>query len=332
MNTPKTVSLASLTALLAAASAVSAAINTSDITSYAGTFALGQQGIGQASDFGSTQLLSGGGLALSGAYADADVDEDDDRRYEADLETTSISLGYVHAFDGFNLGVAISAVNNEFDADGTDLNPNVRLETEGDGWIVSVGASKQWEKLELVALAGAGELSYDNTRVNGSFNEKNSDYDSSLFFFSVKALYEVYQSDSLEIRPFLELGYVSIENDGFTESNSPDFVTLDDYEDQTPYAELGLNLQYVGFEAFHPYLNLSVWQDLGDDEVEIDGTDSVASPTSFEVPDVAQTVFNAELGFAFAVTDNLDLGANVGFFTGDELSGYSAGLSAVFSF
>lgn len=276
--------------------------------------------------------MSGEGFALGGAYSDAEVSEDSGRRYDADLETSSISLGYVHEFDGFNVGISVSAVNSEFDSVGTDTNPNVRLESEGDGWIVTVGASKKWEKLEVVALAGSGELSFDSSRVNGSFNEKESDYDSSLFFFSVKALYEVYQSDRVEVRPFLELGYVSIENDGFKESNSPDFVTLDDYEDQRPYAELGLNLQYVGNETFHPYLNLSVWQDLGDDQVEIDGTDSVALPFSIEVPDAVQTLLNAELGFSIKVTDSLNLGANIGYFAGDNLSGYSGGLSAVFSF
>jgi outer membrane autotransporter protein len=248
------------------------------------------------------------------------------------VETTSASLAYVHGFDGLNLGVVVTAVDSEVDTTGTDINPNVALESEGDGWLVTLGAAKQWERFSLVLTGTMGELSFDSDREDGNFNTKTSDYDVTLYQIELLALYALLQNEGYTLNAFAKLGYAQVENDSIEESNSPDAVTIDDYEDERPYAELGLTGECLSLGAFVPYVSLSVWQDLGDDEVELEGTDAATNAFAFETPDAAETVIKAELGFAYTVSKALRLGAGVGYFEGDKIDGMNASLFGSWSF
>jgi hypothetical protein len=307
-------------------------INTSDLSGYVGSFYLGNQSLDQASGFAAEKMLSQPGLSLGGEYSDYSVDDDTNRRFDGDVETTSGSVAYVHALEALNLGLVLTAVDGSLDVDGTDLNPNVTMETEADGWLFTLGAAKTWERLSLVLTGTMGTLSLESDREDGNLNTKTSDYDLTLYQIELSAYYAWILDEDYSISPFVKIGYASIENDGIDESNSPDAVSIDDYEDERPYAVIGLQGELLSLGALVPYASLSVWQDLGDDETELEGTDAATNTFSFDVPDAVGTAIRGELGFNYAINEDWSLSAAAGYFTADKLDGFDLGLSAVFSF
>ena len=331
MNTPqKTILALGVAGLAAPFSAFG--LNTSDLTAYIGSAYLGAETVRQSGDFNRGLLSSSQGVSLGGAYGDHESDEGSDRRFDADFDVTTASLGYVHEFEEFKLVASLTYVDTDFSSDGTDTNPNVSLDTDGDGFFFALGAAKTWDKLEILLQGGAGKLSLDSERVNGSFNQKSSDYDVSLYYFSVTAQYDLYQSDAFGVKPFVELGYMSLENDGFSETDSPDTVSVKSFEDEVPYVQAGADFEYLGFENLSPYLLLAVWHDFGDDSVDIKGTDPVDAPYATEVPDAAEALWSATLGLGYSVAENFDVDALVGIYTSDDLSGTYVGLVGTFTF
>lgn len=328
----KKTNLLVLIASLGLASASFGQINTSDLSGYTGSLYLGAQSLDQASGFTGEQLLRNPGLSLGGAYSDYSVDDDTDRRFEGDVETYSGSVAYVHAFDAFNLGVVLTAVDGTLEVDGTDLNPDVTMDTEGDGWLVSVGAAKSWERLSLVLTGTVGDLSLNSDREDGNLNTKTSDYDMTMYQIELAAFYAWILDEDYSLSTFAKIGYAAIENDGIDESNSPDAVTLDDYEDERPYAVIGIHGELLSLGSFVPYASLSVWQDLGDSEVELEGVDAATNVFAFEVPDAAETAIRGEVGFNYAISEDWSLAASAGYFSADAIDGFDLGLSAVFSF
>jgi len=321
-----TTSLISLASLAAASASFAAVPNTGEQRAYVGSLYMGNESLRQSSSFLNGLLAGTAGVSAGGNYADYDFDDDTDRRFEGDFETMSGSIGYLHEFEGFNIGVAATFVESDFEADSTTTNPGV-VETDGDGWILTLGASKTWERLALSVKGSVGELSFDSTRSN-AFAPKNSDYDLSMYQFELVGEYAAITKEEFDLSPFAKLGYISLENDGFAESNSADDISFGDYEDDLPYAELGVKATLKTLGSFAPYATASVWQDLGDDEVELEG----AGVNPIDVPDVAETVIKAGLGFGWMANDSWTFGGQLGFFSGDEVDGFILGLSGTYSF
>lgn len=310
----------------------SAQVNVSDLRAYSGSISIGAEALRQSSGFADEQILKGTGLSGGFGFADYEIDEEAGRRFEGDVETYSGSVAFVHSFDALNAGISVSAINGELDANGTDTNPNVTMNTEGDGWLVTAGVGKSWEKLSLVLKGTVGEFDFDSDREDGNLNTKTSDYDLTLYQIELTAFYDFYQSADYALGSFAKLGYASLDNDGFEESNSPDAISLEDFEDERPYAEIGLRGELFSFGAFVPQASVSVWQDLGDDGVDFDGVNAATNPFSFETPDAAETVVKVNLGFGWAMSDDLNLGASLGYFAGNEIDGINADLALNWSF
>ena len=317
-----------------AASVAHAALNDESNVAYIGGNYLGAECLRQVSVFTNNQLLSDTGLTGGLGYGDYDTDAAKGRRFDADFDVMTASLGYTHQFEGFKLGASVSYVDTDFDSDSEDEN-SFSLDTDGDGWIISMGASKEWEKFSLVVQGGMGELSLDSKREN-TFGEKKSDYDTSLYYFSAAVYYELYETEDWAITPFLELGYIVTESDSFSEEVSSglgDPYSIDELEDDVPYGKIGADFEYLGFDSVIPFLTLAVWQDLGDDEVDLDGKDPIGNSfDTFEIADAAETVLSVTTGASYQVTESLSLDASVGYFSGDDVDGYNLGLAGVFSF
>jgi outer membrane autotransporter protein len=327
----KTVLLVTLFALVAASTSFAQALNTSDIRGYVGSFYIGEKSLRQAASFSNEQLLYGLGISIGGDYSDFDVDEDTDRRFEGNVQTFSGSVAYVHAFEDFNLGIVLTTVSGELDVEGTL--PDEALKSDGDGFLFTLGAAKQWERLSLTLTGTIGELSFDSERESAlaSAATKKSDYDVTLYQLELTALYALIQNEDFHLSPFLTFGYSSLENDAFEESATTDSFTFDSFEDDSPYVELGINGQLLTLGNFVPYAAVSVWQDLGDDEVEF-RVARVGRTPEFETPDAAQTVFYGNVGFAWMINQSWDLDAGVGYFSGDKIDGFNLSLSTTFSF
>ena len=315
-------------------SAVLNAQNAEDIKQYIGANYIGAEGMRQVSGQNSSQLLGEAGIFVGVGYTDTDVDDESERFFEGDYTVFTTSLGYVHAFDGFNFGAAITYFDADSDFEGTDTNDS-DIEMDGDGWMFSAGASKRWEKLSLVVQGGFGELSMDGERANtftSLFGVKEADFDTSIYYLSSTVLYSLYKTEQWAITPSAELGYVVTESDGFDEDGIPDQASLDDLEDDTPYIQVGAEFEYLGFDRVTPFLSLALWYDLGDDEVDLDGTDATDAPIEGEIPDAVETLFTITTGASVQLTDSLSLDGSLGYFTGDEIDGYNLSLAGVFSF
>ncbi|MEM1221857.1 MAG: autotransporter outer membrane beta-barrel domain-containing protein [Verrucomicrobiota bacterium] len=310
-----------------------AQFNTSDINGYIGGFYIGDQALNQATAFTQSQIRTGSGVSAEVAYSDYEASEDEGRRFKGDVTTGSGSIGYVHDFDFLSVGIGLSGTSGELDAEGTDINPNVTLESEADGWLITLGAGKTWEKFSLVLTGTAGELSADTDReaVVGAAT-KTADYDLSLFQVEFSALYELITNETFSLSALAKLGYTSLEADGFTESAAIDAVEIDDFEDDRTYGVIGLEGALLSLGSFIPYASVSVWQDFGDDEVELSGFDPASNEFSTEIPDAVETAILGKVGFDYEIGEDWLVGASVGFFSGDDVDGFDASLGATFRF
>jgi hypothetical protein len=279
-----------------------------------------------------TALHGQGGLTLAGNYLSYDSDSVSDRQFEGDRDTYSLGLGYVFKLDSVSLGATISFVDTETELDGTDTNGGT-FDAQGDGIVLSLGAATEVGRFALSAVGGWGQMSTDAERPGFFPTERlTADYDTSYIFIEVGAIFDWVSEESYSLRPSAKLGYQSIEIDRFTEVSSEaglsSEIAFNAIEDDVLYAEIGLLAEYYGFDRLVPFASLSVWHDLGDSEVELSSPDRASD----DVPDLFETLFTGTVGFAFNVSENLNLGASASYFTGDELSGFNLGLSSTFSF
>ena len=338
----KKIILSTLTLLASAASIFGQASpgNTGDQLAYVSSLYMGAESLRQSSEFIDNQVFGSGGLSVGFGYADYDYDDDVPRNFEGDFKTGSISLAYVHEFESFNAGLSFSYADGESEADATD---NVGgLESDADGWLISLFAGKQWERLSLSAKGTVGELSVDTTRqtnaaITSGFAARTSDSDLTMYQLELVAFYVLLSNDDLGLSPFAKLGYSSIENDSFSESPIVfDAIAVNEIEDDSPYAEIGILLDCKAFDSFKPYASLSVWQDLGDDEVDFEATNlnRIPPPPPIEtpIPDAAETVIKAKLGFDYLVSEDISLGASLGVLSGDDLDGANIAFSASWLF
>ncbi|MFP4261632.1 MAG: autotransporter outer membrane beta-barrel domain-containing protein [Opitutales bacterium] len=311
-------------------------LNTGDTIAYVTNLYIGAESLRQSSDFTDNQVFGAGGLSAGVGYADYDYDNDPPRNFDGDFQTGSFSLAYVHQFESFNVGLSFSYIDGESEGDGERANPG-KLESDADGWLISLFAGKQWERLSLSAKGTVGELSVDTTRQTDAAltlvpprPARISDSDLTLYQIELVALYALLSNADMDLSPFVKLGYTSLENDGFEESATFDSFRYEEFEDEIPYAELGIKASWKSFGPFQPYAGASIWQDLADDEVNLE----VSSPTSDErdVPDAMSTVLKAKLGFDYLISEDISLGASLGYLSGDELDGMNLSLAASWQF
>lgn len=315
---------------LTATSSAFAALNSNDLNAYAGGHYLAAEGLRQASVFAEDQLTAAGGLQIGVGYGDYRVDSAGDRLFDADYSVFSGTLGYVHDFDGLKIGGSFSYLTTDFKSTGTGNN-QVGLKTDGNGWVVALGGAKDWDRLGLIVQGGFGVLSLDSKRETAG-GVKNSNYDAPAYYLLAELSYDLVATDGWNVTPSVELGYVATETDAFTETNSPDFASVGKLKDNVPYAELAVDVEYLGFGSVVPFVGLGLWQDLGSDSMDLDARDSIGDPFKFEVSDVARTVFTGTLGASVEVSERFSLGAAAGYQAGDKLQGYNLALTGLFSF
>ena len=105
-----------------------------------------------------------------------------------------------------------------------------------------------------------------------------------------------------------------------------------------PYVELGVTVRYLDFDLFIPYASISVWQDLGDDDVKLKArqvgffSTEPSFPVEKKVADPVETIMNYAFGCEANVTDDIHLKAEAVYFSGGDIEGYRLGLSANYSF
>lgn len=329
MNIPSKIFFSAV-AIFASTASYTLAQNTEQIHSFVGGAYMGSESINQVSGSVISELYGKGGLSGIISYSDFETDYALERTYDGSYEVFSGTLGYTYASDSFSAGLYLSAVTAELDAGGFISNLD-SVVTDGDGMLISIGIAKSWNKFRAAILAGAGELSYDTQR-ESILGVKDSDYDVSLYYFSLNAMYDLYVTEKYALTPFLELGYQSMETDDIEEPLGFDRASIDSFENEIPYAELGIRFDYLAFERFKPFASLSYWSNLGDDTTELDGTVGGFFNFNVETEYAIQQAVISEFGFGLALSDTFDLGVSAGFFSASDAEGFNVGLSGSFLF
>jgi len=315
---------------LSAVPSYAAAPNTPEQRGYAGSLYVGAEAWRQSSTVFDYALFSGQSLVGGLSFASYDIEEETGRGIEGDTDVMSGSVGYFHEFEGFNIGLMINVLDANLEVKGSNTPAVSELDNDGDGFLVTVGAGKRWDSLTVTMQASAGELSFDSERLSAFPFAKNADYDLQILGFELAAAYALIDEEAYTLTPFAKLGYVLLENDGFEEgaAGTPNDARIyADFEDEQPFVEVGVDAQLLNLAPFIPRASVSIWQDLGDDEVEYE-TDAV----TYKTPDAVQTVVEARLGFDWAISEEILLGASVGYFAGDEIDGVNGDLALVWRF
>jgi len=312
--------------------AVVGQVNTSDLNAYVAQNYFGGIAMDHSRELFSNATLNGNGVSLDYTYAETETGEAPGRRFEAELGLDIGSLAYSGSTSNFNYGIAVSYLSSALDSIGTDTNPNVALATEGDGWVTGVGFAFPLERWAFSLHASMGEISFDSTRVNGQFSPKTSTFDIEFYSISTRIDYLLKSFSKSDLSTFLELGYQTIENGGFTESNSPDFVTIGTFEEDGSFGEFGFDYIFRASETIDMSFTVSILQDLGDGFVRYTGTDSISSSVVSTVNDPAETIIKAEAGTYFTFSDQASADLRLAYGSGEDRDDLSIGLSFVYDF
>ncbi len=307
---------------------VASAFNTGDQFAYTGSFYIGGQSLSYANRLVDSKLFGSSGLSAAVAYLDVEIDEDARREYNGDFDQVVAALLYVHKFEEFSAGLALSFSDSELTADSTSANPG-NLKTDADGWLITAFVGKEWERWSLSAKASMGKLSVDSIRED-VFSVKTSGYDSEFLSFELITLYSLISNEEWNLTPFAKVGYSTFESDAFSEVGlNPNRLDIAQIEDDVPYAEIGLRSTLLTLGSFVPYAAVSIWRDLGDDSIELVTQNGLVRA---DVPDAAETIIRGELGFDYSFSENFSVGAFVDFFSAEEMDGFGAALSGSWRF
>lgn len=309
--------------------------NATDLPAFTGSLDISNLALQKVENATGELIRGESGITGFVDYGDYEIDSTSGRLFDADVETLIASIGYARAWDEIKFGVFFSYIDSDFESDLTDTNVGT-LDTDGDGWFVSFGAATNFldGALTLTLQGGGGELSFDSDR-QSPVGLNVSDYDTTLYYISLHGIYDLYETEEGSIKPFIELGYFGIDSDGFQEvtlAALSDAADIDDFEDEIPYVEVGVDFVYTGLDALTPYLTLSLWQDLGDDEVDIDGLTATDAPLAVDVSDAIETLFTAELGASTELFEDFTLDVSVRYLVADELDGFNVGVAGSYHF
>ena len=307
--------------------------NASDLISYSGTVHYAPQSFLELLDVSDVSLTKGQHVIGTFLIRDADIDGEVGRLFNSTLEQFSYSLGYFHEFDSFQIGVLANL--NEIEVSGLPAEGNSNnFETinEGSGYNLAVSGSKEWGAWRLVLMGAFGDIGFDGNREFTTTPNlpKTASFDLSSYSLQARLSYQIVSGDNWTVAPFLTLGYIQSEADGFSEvdvsGNAGDEADVRDFEDTLTYAEGGIDVRYVGYDRVEPGLRLRVLQDLGDDSIEYVYSIGPFTPFTATIPDPDQTRFMADAFLDFKMSENFSLEARVSLDSGDSSSGFGGGI------
>ncbi len=315
------------------------ALNGDRLAHVAGLQATSFSGVEAANSMGAA-VRGPSGASVASSYSEYDSDSASDREYQGDVQMLSSSLAYVHDFSSFSLGASLGYLEHDLDFDNTN-GAGGSLSTEADGFLFSVGGATDLGDFTLSLVGGWGQLETD-ALLRNSEGSNRTDYDTDFYFVAATAVYHWIEDTSYSVSPWLTLGFQSIRIDHFSEIDGATGTfgqtEYDDLEDEVPYVEVGLKVRYLGFDSVTPYASLSVWNDLGDDQVDFSSkaVDFLGTEPTFEVDrevaDSVRTLLNYVIGCEVTLTDEIGVTAEATYFDGGEIEGYRLGLSGNYKF
>lgn len=309
--------------------------NAADVGSYASSLFFGRTSIDYLDDFSELGLESEHSWLGGIRYVDHEVKGEPGRPVKSSFQGGEFSVGYFQGFQDFSLGLALGLSDIQLESLPDAGNNNAFInELQGDGWNLSVSGSRQWGRWTGGALLGMGSQSLEGVRrfTEDSPNPplpKTSAFDVSSVFARVSVHYTLMDSAQWQNSAFLTLGYDLLEADGFEEvdvtGNAGDDVVLGDFEDEVPFAELGLTFLYQAMEGISPALRIAMVQDLGEDTIELPWTNGPFSVVSV-VNDPTQTSFYGEFSLEFELSESWILKPGIDYISSDSYSGAGGSL------
>ena len=311
--------------------------NALEAQSYAGVIDQGFVASSSASDFTMTILAAAPGVSGRYGFDGYEADSSDvERLFDSDIEQNSFHIGYTHAFEWLIAGLAVTYLDTELESDFSDNNNVGYFDADGDGWIVSAGVSQNWEALNLLISGGYGSLSQDGERASQSapVGASTSDLDTELIYFVFEVNYGVDLFERVDLEPFLQLSYNSVETDSFTEGGgAADAGGLDAFDRDWLIGELGIRSKFDLAEDLSISLGLSWIHDFESDEVELDGDfQAVPSPGNAEVSTVGEDRLRGSLEIAYRVNEQWLLVGGADVSSGDDVDTHGLAFSVFCNF
>lgn len=312
--------------------------NAQEAQSYAGIIDQGSVALSSASKFAVSTLKNKSGFTAAVSYDDYDADSDGgDRGFETEIEQTSAQIGYVHNLEPLSAGLSLTFLDTELNGDFSNGGNVGEVESDGDGWIFSLGAAYELEEFDLFVAGGVGSISQDSTRgsLSAPVGESDASPDTDLVFFTVGADFDFEISETLGLSPFVQLTYQDVSVDGFSEDpGSADTGNVDDIDRDWITGEIGVRSVFEISESLIATATLSYLYDFDNDDVEVTGQDvgALDVPGSIDVASVGESQFKAALEVAYVINEQWAVAAGLDASTGDDVDTFGAGLLLNFSF
>jgi outer membrane autotransporter protein len=323
-------------ALAGSLSAQFATSNALEAQAYGAVVNQGHTALSSASDFALNNLSGVSGFYGGYAYDNVETDPTGpDRAFDTDSTQHGMNVGYVHHFDKMVAGLSLSYFDSETEANYADAGNVGIVELDGDGWIVSAGVADTWDQLTLSIVGGFGQQSLDGSRrstSNLTLGKSDSSFDLDLYYLTIDAHYEIALSERASVAPFLQLNYLNVSSDSFTESGGADSGQADSIERDWITSELGLRSSLNVSDALTASLVLSWEYDFDNSKTDIAGDDNGGTFGGLGVPDVGENRFKATIGLDYLLSENWVLSADVSLATGDDYDAIGAGVFLGYSF
>ena len=282
---------------------------------YVGGIDQGETAISAASDYAVSSISRGPGVATVGFSHDSshsDPTGGASRAFETEITQNSGHISYIHDFESFLTGLSLSSIDSEMEGDYSD-NGNVgEVDIFGDGWVASLAISHNWGPLTATVVGGSGNLDLDSIRKN-NIDESTSNFETDLTFFTVDLNFTQLSTDYYTIAPFMQVNYLDVSMDEFTENSGADAGTFNKTERDWITTEFGLRSSMKLTDALSARFTLSWEHDLTNDMTEISG-ESVApfnDAGSLEVPIVGENRIKTFLGIDYYINEQWVITAEV---------------------
>lgn len=309
--------------------------NAADIGSYASSLFFVRSTINYLEDFSEVGLQSEHSWSGGFQFVDHEVKGEAGRPVKSSYQGGDLSFGYFQPIQDFQVGVLVGMTDIQLESLPDAGNNNFFInELQGDGWSLALVGSRQWDRWTATAILGMGGQSLEGTRrfTEDSPNPplpKTSAFDVSLLYARASVHYLFMDTPEWKNSGYFSFGYDLMEADGFDEvdvtGNAGDDVRLESFEDEVPFAELGVNFLYQGMENIVPSLRIALVQDLGDDIIELPWSNGPFSVVS-EVNDPTQTSFSGQFSVQFDLGEAWTLTPLVKYISSDQYSGTGGNL------
>ena len=203
----------------------------------------------------------------------------------------------------FSAGVAFGYAHSDFDVDSYSSSGTA------DSYYIGAYTSKKFGSLDLTAGAAYGwhQIDTDRNVSFGTFSDRmQADYDGNTTQFFGETSYS-FTGDKVKASPFLNLAYVNLNTEGFTESGSDASLSTGSSSSDIVYSTLGVRTEtklMLGKTSIRPNVTIGWMHSFGDNTPEKDFSLDGSSKFTTEGTPSARNSAVMELGLTGDITES----------------------------